>query len=157
MVEICTTKWTAPPRSPTDHYAGGKATTGMGAYGFRALRFGPSILMKIKIERTVTSTDFYPTILDLQIPKKESQTLTALQSALQWKVPTDKRYIFTYFPHATKVPDTFPNSAAIYDDEWKLIRLLHNAPNGDHEHWLFQSKKDIGEKMKSQKAPKKSW
>ena len=70
--------------------------------------------------------------------------------------PMDKRYIFTYFPHATKVPDTFPNSAAIYDDEWKLIRLLHNAPNGDHEHWLFHLKKDIGEKNEvSKKHPKK--
>jgi hypothetical protein len=67
-----------------------------------------------------------------------------------------KRYIFTYFPHATKVPDTFPNSAAIYDDEWKLIRLLHNAPNGDHEHWLFHLKKDIGERNEvSKKYPKK--
>ena len=29
----CTTKWTAPPRPPTDHYAGEKQTTGMGRTG----------------------------------------------------------------------------------------------------------------------------
>jgi arylsulfatase A-like enzyme len=111
-----------------------------------------------KSKELVTSTDFYPTILDLLgIPKKESQTFDgiSIRPALEGK-PMDKRYIFTYFPHATKVPDTFPNSAAIYDDEWKLIRLLHNAPNGDHEHWLFHLKKDIGERNEvSKKYPKK--
>ena len=111
-----------------------------------------------KSKELVTSTDFYPTILDLLgIPKKSDQTFDGLsiRSALEGK-PMDKRYIFTYFPHATKVPDTFPNSAAIYDDEWKLIRLLHNAPNGDHEHWLFHLKKDIGERNEvSKKHPKK--
>jgi len=111
-----------------------------------------------KSKELVTSTDFYPTIMDLLgIPKKESQTFDgiSIRPALEGK-PMDKRHIFTYFPHATKVPDTFPNSAAIYDDEWKLIRLLHNAPNGDHEHWLFHLKKDIGERNEvSKKYPKK--
>ena len=111
-----------------------------------------------KSEELVTSTDFYPTILDLlEIPKNESQTFDGLsiRPALEGK-PMDNRRIFTYFPHTTKVPDTFPNSAAIYDNEWKLIRLLHNAPNGDHEHWLFHLKKDIGERNEvSKKHPKK--
>jgi len=111
-----------------------------------------------KSEELVTSTDFYPTILDLlEIPKNESQTFDGLsiRPALEGK-PMDNRRIFTYFPHTTKVPDTFPNSAAIYDNEWKLIRLLHNAPNGDHEHWLFHLKKDIGERNEvSKKYPKK--
>ncbi|MBT6851591.1 MAG: sulfatase-like hydrolase/transferase, partial [Opitutae bacterium] len=111
-----------------------------------------------KSEELITSTDFYPTILDLLgIPKDPDQTFDGLsiRPALEGK-PMDKRYIFTYFPHTTKVPDTLPNSAAIYDDEWKLIRLLHNAPNGDHEHWLFHLKKDIGEKNElSKKHPKK--
>ena len=113
---------------------------------------------ELKSKELVTSTDFYPTILDLLgIPKNEEQTFDgiSIRPALEGK-PMDKRYIFTYFPHATKVPDSFPNSAAIYDDEWKLIRLLHNSPNGDHEHWLFHLKKDIGERNEvSKKYPKK--
>ena len=113
---------------------------------------------KSKSRELVTSTDFYPTILDLLgIPKKESQTFDgiSIRPALEGK-PMDKRYIFTYFPHTTKVPDTLPNSAAIYDDEWKLIRLLHHAPNGEHEHWLFHLKKDISERNEvSKKNPKK--
>ena len=111
-----------------------------------------------KSEEHVTSTDFYPTILDvLGIQKAPGQTFDgiSIRPALEGK-SLDRDYIFTYFPHSTKVPDTFPNSAAIYDDEWKLIRLLHNAPDGSHEHWLFHLKHDIGEKNEvSGKHPEK--
>ena len=128
---------------------GGKGNNWDGGVRVPCIAVWPGhIEKKSKSRELVTSTDFYPTILDLLgIPKKESQTFDgiSIRSVLEGK-PMDKRYIFTYFPHATKVPDTFPNSAAIYDDEWKLIRLLHNAPNGDHEHWLFHLKKDIGER-----------
>ena len=128
---------------------GGKGNNWDGGVRVPCIAVWPGhIEKKSKSRELVTSTDFYPTILDLLgIHKKESQTFDgiSIRSVLEGK-PMDKRYIFTYFPHATKVPDTFPNSAAIYDDEWKLIRLLHNAPNGDHEHWLFHLKKDIGER-----------
>jgi arylsulfatase A-like enzyme len=138
---------------------GGKGNNWDGGVRVPCIAVWPGhIEKKSKSSELVTSTDFYPTILDLLgIPKKESQTFDgiSIRPALKGK-PMDKRYIFTYFPHATKVPDTFPNSAAIYDDEWKLIRLLHNAPNGDHEHWLFHLKKDIGERNEvSKKYPKK--
>ena len=138
---------------------GGKGNNWDGGVRVPCIAVWPGHIEKeSKSRELVTSTDFYPTILDLLgIPKKESQTFDgiSIRPALEGK-PMDKRYIFTYFPHATKVPDTFPNSAAIYDDEWKLIRLLHNAPNGDHEHWLFHLKKDIGERNEiSKKYPKK--
>ena len=96
----------------------------------------------------IVSTDFYPTILDLLgIAKKPGQHFDGLsiRPALEGSV-LPSRYTFTYFPHSTKVPDTFPNSAAVYDEEWKLIRLLHGADDGQHEHWLFHLKSDIGER-----------
>jgi arylsulfatase A-like enzyme len=138
---------------------GGKGNNWDGGVRVPCIAVWPGhIEKKSKSRELVTSTDFYPTILDLlEIPKKESQTFDgiSIRPALEGK-PMDKRYIFTYFPHATKVPDTFPNSAAIYENEWKLICLLHNAPNGDHEHWLFHLKNDIGEKNEvSKKYPNK--
>jgi len=138
---------------------GGKGNNWDGGVRVPCIAVWPGhIEKKSKSKELVTSTDFYPTILDLLgIPKKESQTFDgiSIRPALEGK-PMDKRRIFTYFPHATKVPDSFPNSAAVYDDEWKLIRLLHNAPNGDHEHWLFNLKKDIGERNEvSKKYPNK--
>ena len=138
---------------------GGKGNNWDGGVRVPCIAVWPGhIEKKSKSSELVTSTDFYPTILDLLgIPKKESQTFDgiSIRPALEGK-PMSKRHIFTYFPHATKVPDSFPNSAAVYDDEWKLIRLLHNAPNGDHEHWLFNLKKDIGERNEvSKKYPNK--
>ena len=138
---------------------GGKGNNWDGGVRVPCIAVWPGhIEKKSKSEELITSTDFYPTILDLLgIPKDSAQTFDgiSIRPALEGK-PMEKRYIFTYFPHATKVPDTFPNSAAIYDDEWKLIRLLHNAPNGDHEQWLFHLKNDIGEKNEvSKKYPNK--
>jgi arylsulfatase A-like enzyme len=138
---------------------GGKGNNWDGGVRVPCIAVWPGhIEKKSKSRELITSTDFYPTILDLLgIPKNEDQTFDGLsiRPALEGK-PMDNRHVFTYFPHATKVPDTFPNSAAIYDDEWKLIRLLHNAPNGDHEHWLFHLKNDIGEKNEvSKKYPNK--
>jgi arylsulfatase A-like enzyme len=138
---------------------GGKGNNWDGGVRVPCIAVWPGHIEKdSKSKELVTSTDFHPTILDLLgIPKNSDQTFdgTSIRPALEGK-PMDKRYVFTYFPHATKVPDTFPNSAAIYDNEWKLIRLLHNAPNGDHEHWLFHLKKDIGERNEvSKKYPKK--
>ena len=138
---------------------GGKGNNWDGGVRVPCIAVWPGhIEKKSKSKELVSSTDFYPTILDLLgIQKNEGQTFDGLsiRPALEGK-SMDKRHIFTYFPHATKVPDTFPNSAAVYDNEWKLIRLLHNAPNGDHEHWLFHLKKDIGERNEvSKKHPKK--
>ncbi len=95
----------------------------------------------------ITSTDFYPTILDLLGMSPDTDQVfdgVSIRPALEGEA-IDRDYIFTYFPHATKVPDSFPNSAAVYDDEWKLIRLLHHAHDGSHEHWLYHLKTDVGE------------
>lgn len=100
-----------------------------------------------KSNERITSTDFFPTILDLLDIERDPEQIcdgVSIRPALEGG-SIDRDYIFTYFPHSTKVPDTLPNSAAIYDDEWKLIRLLHNGKNGSHEHWLFHLKSDIGE------------
>ncbi|MEO0413797.1 MAG: sulfatase-like hydrolase/transferase [Verrucomicrobiota bacterium] len=95
----------------------------------------------------ITSTDFFPTfldLLDLEKPKDQIFDGISIAPALKGE-KLDRDYTFTYFPHSTKVPDSFSNNVAVYDEEWKLIRLLHGGKDREHEHWLFHLKSDIGE------------
>ncbi|MEM9015591.1 MAG: sulfatase-like hydrolase/transferase, partial [Verrucomicrobiota bacterium] len=95
----------------------------------------------------VTSTDFYPTLLEMaDLPPTTEHPLdgSSLVPLLRSQ-ESPHRPIFTFFPHSTKVPDTLPPSAAIYEEHWKLLRLFWNAPDGSHEEKLFNLEEDPGE------------
>jgi len=128
---------------------GGKGNNWDGGVRVPAIAVWPGhIEAGSRSDERITSTDFYPTILDLlEIEKGEDQRFdgVSIRPALEGKA-IDREHIFTYFPHETKVPDAFHNSAAIYDDEWKLLRLLHGAEDRSHEHRLYRLKPDIGER-----------
>jgi arylsulfatase A-like enzyme len=98
-------------------------------------------------DELVTSTDFYPTLLDmLNLKPSLGQTFDG-ESVLPVfdGGSIGDRPIYTFFPHSTKVPDTLPPSAAIYDGHWKLFRFFHDGPNGIHRHELYDLANDIGE------------
>ena len=54
--------------------------------------------------------------------------------------------MFTYFPHAPKVPDWLPGAITVHEGDWKLIRIFHQGENGKHGYMLFNLKDDISEK-----------
>ncbi|MBP83935.1 MAG: N-acetylgalactosamine 6-sulfate sulfatase [Verrucomicrobiales bacterium] len=95
----------------------------------------------------VTSTDFYPTLLDmLSLKPSADQTFDGDSVLPIFKGDTiGDRSIFTFFPHSTGVPDTLPPSAAIYRGNWKLFRFFHDGPKGEHRHELYDLNNDIGE------------
>ncbi len=95
----------------------------------------------------ITSTDLYPTILEmLDLDPSPNQNFdgVSILPALQGG-ELDRNAIFTFFPHATRVPDTLPPSAAIYQGDWKLLRLFHNLDDGEDELRLFNLAEAIGE------------
>jgi uncharacterized sulfatase len=53
--------------------------------------------------------------------------------------------MFTYFPHATKVPEWLPPAVSVHHGKFKLIRLFHHGDGGAHDYRLYDLKKDIGE------------
>lgn len=95
----------------------------------------------------VTSTDFFPTLLEMLSLKPSPNQIFDGESALPiFKGESiGNRPIFTFFPHSTGVPDTLPPSAAIYEEDWKLFRFFHDGPGGDHRHVLYNLTDDIGE------------
>jgi len=54
--------------------------------------------------------------------------------------------MFTYFPHAPKVPDWLPAGVDVHAGDWKLIRLFYQGEHGAHDYRLYNVKEDIGEK-----------
>ena len=95
----------------------------------------------------VTSTDFYPTFLEIlgKTPSPGQQfDGVSLVPALQGG-RLKREAIFTWFPHSTQVPDTLPPSAAVYQGDWKLFRFFHDRADGGHRHALYDLGRDLGE------------
>ena len=96
----------------------------------------------------IQTTDFYPTILkQLGISTPENYPVDGYDIS---KVLSGKKFeresMFTFFPHAPRVPDWLPPAVAVHVGDWKLIRLFHQGENGAHDYLLYNLKNDIGEK-----------
>jgi arylsulfatase A-like enzyme len=128
---------------------GGKATMYEGGVRCPCVVIWPGVVAKGSRSDAVTqSCDFYPTLLEmLQLQPREDQQFDGISivPALHGK-SLDRDTIFTYFPHAPRVPDWLPPVASVHRGDWKLIRIFHGGDDGAHRWKLFNLKDDIGEK-----------
>lgn len=128
---------------------GGKGNNWDGGVRVPAVIVWPGVVEPgSRSEALITSTDFYPTLLEMcGLAPSTGQSFDGLSlvPALRQE-PFSRDAIFTYFPHSTGVPDTLPPSAAIYQWPWKLFRFFHQGENGAHEHALYHLGEDIGER-----------
>lgn len=89
----------------------------------------------------VTSSDLYPTILDLaDLPALPEQHVdgVSLASILQGEGNPDRESIFWHYPHYNRHPSSAPASIVRRGD-WKLIEFLEGGIE------LYDLRKDIGE------------
>tara|TARA_B110000908_G_scaffold151652_1_gene186581 strand:+ start:2830 stop:4728 length:1899 start_codon:yes stop_codon:yes gene_type:complete len=128
---------------------GGKANNWDGGTRVPAIVVWPGVIKPgSRNTDLITSTDFYPTLLEmtgLKPSPKQSFDGISILPALKGGA-LDREMIYTFFPHSTKVPDTLPPSAAVYQGDWKLFRFFHDGPGGAHRHALYHLAKDIGER-----------
>lgn len=98
-------------------------------------------------ESLVSSDDFYPTLLEMlgmePEPDQKFDGISFLPALLGQ--PFERGPVYTYFPHDPPVPDWIPPSAAIYEDNWKLVRVFHGGDEGRHRYFLFDLESDLGE------------
>lgn len=96
----------------------------------------------------ITSTDFYPTLLELTGLKPSfKQNFDGISIVPALKGGTlDREMIYTFFPHSPGIPDALPPSAAVYQGDWKLLRFFHDGNSGSHRHSLYHLAEDIGER-----------
>jgi arylsulfatase A-like enzyme len=127
---------------------GGKATMYEGGIRGPAVVIVPGVVQPgSQCSEVIQSSDFYPTLLELlSIEPQPEQKFDGLSilPALQGK-PLPRNAIFTYFPHAPRVPDWLPPSVSVHQSEWKLIRIFHGGEGGKHRYKLFNLKADLGE------------
>ena len=125
---------------------GGKATMWEG--GVR----GPAIVVRpgdvqagSRSDEIIQSCDFYPTLLQmLDIETQQFFDGISIVPALQGGT-LQRKAIFTYFPHQTRVPDWLPPSVSVHSEDWKLIRFFHGEEPNRHSYKLFNLKNDMGE------------
>jgi len=128
---------------------GGKATVFEGGIRVPCIIVWPGITTAgTRSEAMIQTTDFYPTILanlGIAIPKNHPVDGYNITPAMEGK-PWIRKSMFTYFPHAPRVPDWLPPAADVHVGDWKLIRLFYQGENGKHGYMLYNLKEDIGEK-----------
>ena len=102
---------------------------------------GPGIDPGRVTDQQVTSTDYYPTILDLAgLPLQPSQHIDGISilPVLKKSKIVERGAIFWHYPHYHG--STWTPGAAIRSGDWKLIEFYHNEQTE-----LYNLKDDPGE------------
>jgi len=127
---------------------GGKATIFEGGIRVPLVVHWPGVTAPgSRNDEVVQGADFFPTLLEiLALAQPDDVAFDGLSivPALRGE-PLGRDAIFTWFPHATAVPDWLPPAAAVHSGDWKLIRLFHEGEAGAHRHLLYDLANDIGE------------
>ncbi len=128
---------------------GGKASMYEGGVRGPCVVIWPGVVDgNTRSDAVIQSCDFYPTLLEMLALKPQSgQTFDGVSIAPALRGGELKRdAIFTYFPHAPRVPDWLPPAASVHQGDWKLIRIFHGGEDGQHRGKLFNLRDDVGEK-----------
>lgn len=131
-------------------YRGGKASHYDGGIRVPAVVVWPGKTKTgIKSDALIQSEDIYRSLIEmagLECPENQGQDSISFVPVL--KGEQGKRdAVFTYFPHAPRVPDVLPPSVTIRKGDWKLIRIFHDSPDQSHRYELYNVKNDVGERV----------
>jgi arylsulfatase A-like enzyme len=127
---------------------GGKGTVFEGGIRVPCVTVLPGVTEKgSRSDQIIQSCDLFPTILDILGLKPETNfDGISILPALKGET-LERGKIFTFFPHYAKaVPDWLPPAVTVHSGDWKLIRIFHGEPNGEHQWKLYNLREDIGEK-----------
>ncbi len=127
---------------------GGKATVYEGGIRVPCIISWPGVTKPgSRCDQMIQSTDLYPTILAMLGRKPQSGQKfdgISITPALHGK-HLDRDAIFTYFPHAPRVPDGLPPSVTVHQGDWKLIRIFFGRDGVRNAYQLYNLAEDIGE------------
>jgi arylsulfatase A-like enzyme len=130
---------------------GGKATMYEGGVRVPCIVVWPgTVEAGSRSDAMIQSTDLYPTLLDaLGREPKPEQIFDGISIVPTLRGQVDEasadRAIFTFFPHAPRVPDHMPPAVSVHQGDWKLIRIFHEGEAGQHAYALYNLRDDIGE------------
>lgn len=128
---------------------GGKATMYEGGIRVPCIVSWPGVTKPgTRCDDVIQSVDFYPTILEMlgrsALPGQKFDGIS-IAAALRG-MHLNRDAIFTFFPHAPKVPDWLPPAVSVHEGKWKLIRVFYGRDARHHAYRLYDLQNDIGEK-----------
>lgn len=130
---------------------GGKATMYEGGVRVPCIIAWPGAVEPgSRSDAMIQSSDLYPTLLEvLALKPQPGQVFDGMSIVPALRGQDDRtlagRAIFTFFPHAPRVPDHLPPAAAVHQGDWKLIRIFHEGEDGKHAYELYNLREDLGE------------
>ncbi len=130
---------------------GGKATMYEGGVRVPCIVAWPdTVKPDSRCDVMIQSTDLYPTLLDaLALKPQPGQVFDGISIVPTLRGQVDaaapERAIFTFFPHAPRVPDHLPPAVSVHQGDWKLIRIFHEGEDGKHAYELYNLREDLGE------------
>ena len=132
-----------------DPLRGGKGGIREGGIRVPAVIVWPGVTKPGSINQTrIQANDLYPTILkmmNMSYPKDHVIDGVDFTKALKGKT-LERKPMFTFVPGHGNTPEWLPPSMAVHHGKWKFIRTFHYGENGQHQYWLHDLEKDIGEK-----------
>ena len=97
----------------------------------------------------IQANDLYPTILKMlgfRMPEGHVVDGVDFTEALSGK-KMQRKPMFTFVPGHGNTPEWLPPSMAVHHGKWKFIRTFHYGEDGNHQYWLHDLEKDIGEEQ----------
>ena len=138
---------TAP--TSADPLRGGKCNVYEGGIRVPCVIVWPGVIEPASCsDDRMQSTDFYPTLLaaaGIDLPEGHEIDGVDIKNILTGG-HSDRKPMFTYFPHNFKEGDWLPPCIAVHAGDWKLIRIFYMGEGIKHDYRLFNLKEDPYEK-----------
>jgi len=128
---------------------GGKGGIREGGIRVPAVVVWPGVTKPGSINETrIQANDLYPTVLKmLNLSYPQNHLIDGVDFTKALKGNTlERKPMFTFVPGHGNTPEWLPPSMAVHHGKWKFIRTFHYGKNGQHQYWLHDLEKDIGEK-----------
>jgi len=95
----------------------------------------------------IQSMDFYPTLAaaaHAKLPEGQIMDGRSFLPVLKGSTSGHREEIFGFLPHNIKVSNQVP-AVSVRQEDWKLIRFLHDGPGQVHRYELYNLAEDPGE------------
>lgn len=136
--------------TPTNNYPlrGGKGNSYEGGTREPCIIVWPKVVIpNTRCDEIITSTDFYPTMLEMVgIKPRKDNALdgVSIVPLLKGKSKLSREAIFCHFPHYVPATNNLP-CTYVRKGEWKLMRIYGEGPDRTNAYELYNLKDDVGE------------
>lgn len=140
--------WAEIPPTSNAPLRGGKASIYEGGTREPCFVVWPGVVKpETRTDAMIQSMDFYPTLAAAAhagLPEGRIMDGKSFLPVLEGAATAHRGEIFGFLPHNIKVSQQVP-AVSLRQEDWKLIRFLHDGPEQSHRYELYNLAQDPGE------------